>query len=189
MFTQKHSSQIEKAHKEILAAVGGEKVSAELQENTPRRAAKALMELLDAEEQFKNLNWKMFPVLTEKPGLVIVKDIFFSSLCEHHLLPFFGTVSVAYLPSEKIVGVSKIPRLVKACAHQLQLQERLTRQIATYIQEKLAPRGLAVVIKAQHACMFSRGARSQAEMVTSVMEGELKSDAALREEFWHTISR
>lgn len=116
--------------------------------------------------------------------MVVVRDIEFYSLCEHHLLPFFGCVHVAYIPNGKIVGLSKLPRLVDVFTHRLQVQERLTTQIAEALEEVLEPQGVAVVIEASHLCMMMRGVQKQAaRTATSAMRGIFQSDARTRAEF------
>ncbi len=158
----------------------------EVLQNTPERAAEALHELLDGKNELNQIGWKTFEI--HEPGeLVLIKGIAFQSLCEHHVLPFVGTVSVAYIPSKKVVGLSKIPRLVKAVSHQLQLQERMTNEIADILQEKLEPRGIAVYIKAEHACMYMRGICSNSETITYTLRNELKDNLLLRNEFFHCI--
>ena len=120
--------------------------------------------------------------------MVIVKDIDFYSLCEHHLLPFFGKVHVAYLPQGKVIGLSKIPRLVDVFARRLQVQERLTNQIADTIGEKVAPLGVAVVMEATHLCMSMRGVEKQNSFaVTSAMVGAFRTNARTRMEFLELI--
>ncbi len=122
--------------------------------------------------------------------MILVKDIEVYSLCEHHLLPFFGKAHVAYIPNGKIIGLSKIPRLVDMFARRLQVQERLTVEIANVIQENLKPRGVAVVIEAQHLCMLMRGVEKQNSVaVTSEMLGRFRSDSKTREEFMSLIKR
>ena len=116
--------------------------------------------------------------------MVIVKDIDFYSLCEHHLLPFFGKCHVAYIPSNKVIGLSKIPRLVDVFARRLQVQERLTNQIAATIREKIAPLGVAVVVEATHLCMSMRGVEKQnSSTMTSCLLGSFRSDFRTRNEF------
>ena len=116
--------------------------------------------------------------------MVLVKDIEFYSLCEHHMLPFYGRVHVAYIPDGKIIGLSKIPRIVDVFARRLQVQERLTVQIANAIQETLQPKGVGVVADAAHLCMMMRGVQKQeSNMVTSAMRGTFVSDARTRSEF------
>jgi len=120
--------------------------------------------------------------------MILVKDIDFYSLCEHHLVPFFGKAHVAYIPDGRIIGFSKIPRIINAFAQRLQLQERLTQQIADALQQALQPLGVGVVIEARHLCMQMRGVEKQnATITTSVMLGELHSEAQTREEFLKLI--
>jgi GTP cyclohydrolase I len=116
--------------------------------------------------------------------MVLVKDIEFYSLCEHHLLPFFGTAHIAYLPDGRVVGLSKLPRLLEVYARRLQVQERLTQQVAGAIQEALCPRGVAVMLEASHLCMMMRGVEKQrSRTVTSALLGEFRNSPALRSEF------
>jgi GTP cyclohydrolase I len=156
--------------------------------DTPKRVEKALRFLTggygaDIDEV---LNDALFTV--DYSEMVIVKDIDFYSLCEHHLLPFFGKCHVAYLPSNKVIGLSKIPRLVDVFSRRLQVQERLTSQIADTIREKIAPLGVAVVIEATHLCMSMRGVEKQNSFaVTSSMHGAFRSNARTRMEFLELI--
>jgi GTP cyclohydrolase IA len=134
----------------------------------------------------KVLNNALFTV--DYSEMVIVKDIDFYSLCEHHLLPFFGKCHVAYIPSKKVIGLSKIPRIVDVFARRLQVQERLTRQIADTIGEKIAPLGVAVVIEATHLCMSMRGVEKQNSFaVTSAMQGAFRNSSRTRMEFLELI--
>ena len=134
------------------------------------------------------LNGALFPI--DYNEMVIVRDIDFFSLCEHHLLPFFGKCHVAYLPNRKIIGLSKLPRLVEVFSRRLQVQERLTSQIAETIQERIDPLGVAVVMEGQHLCMMMRGVEKQnALAVTSAMLGTFKSDYKARSEFLDLIHR
>ena len=132
------------------------------------------------------LNNALFTV--DYSEMVIVKDIDFYSLCEHHLLPFFGKCHVAYIPSTKVIGLSKIPRLVDVFARRLQVQERLTNQIADTIRDKVAPLGVAVVMEATHLCMSMRGVEKQNSFaVTSAMQGSFRNNARTRMEFLELI--
>ncbi len=130
-------------------------------------------------------------IFEEKYGsMVLVKDIDFFSLCEHHLLPFFGKVHVAYIPDGKIVGLSKMPRIVEVFARRLQVQERMTQQIADTLYDYLSPRGVGVVIEAQHLCMMMRGVEKQNSIATtSAMLGEFREDVKTRDEFLNLINR
>jgi GTP cyclohydrolase I len=132
------------------------------------------------------LNDALFTV--DYSEMVIVKDIDFYSLCEHHLLPFFGKCHIAYIPSNKVIGLSKIPRLVDVFSRRLQVQERLTNQIADVIRDKIAPLGVAVVIEASHLCMSMRGVQKQNSLaVTSAMHGAFRNNARTRMEFLELI--
>jgi len=151
---------------------------------TPLRVAKSLRELTSGYtvDVDRLINNALFDVPYSE--MVLVKDIDFYSLCEHHLLPFFGKCHVAYIPNGKVVGLSKIPRLVDAFSRRLQVQERLTSQIADVILRKVKPMGVAVVMEARHLCMEMRGAQSKnSPTVTSAMVGAFRSDARTREEF------
>jgi GTP cyclohydrolase I len=122
--------------------------------------------------------------------MVIVRDIEFYSLCEHHMLPFLGRVHVAYMPAGRVIGLSKIPRLVDLYARRLQVQERMTRQIADELQNLLHPTGVAVVVEALHLCMMMRGVRKHdARMTTSAMHGAFRANLATRQEFLDNIGR
>jgi GTP cyclohydrolase IA len=151
---------------------------------TPERFEKAFRFLTSGYQQDpeKLLNGAMFTVCYDQ--MVLVKDIEFYSLCEHHLLPFFGKCHVAYIPDKKVVGLSKIPRLVNMFARRLQIQERLTNQIANSIQQKIAPLGVGVVIEGRHLCMAMRGVEKESsQTVTSAMLGSFKDNPKTREEF------
>lgn len=151
---------------------------------TPMRMAKALTELLEG----YTCDVKQFNKTFDAEGhdsIIAVRDIAFSSLCEHHVLPFTGRVSVAYLPGERIIGLSKIPRIVRALSRRLQVQERLTDQIGHTLQELIEPRGVAVVARGVHTCMCLRGAEASGEMVTSCMLGVFREKAEARQEVLH----
>jgi len=125
-----------------------------------------------------------FPNEEGYDGLVLVSDVEFTSLCEHHLLPFSGVAHIGYLPDERVVGLSKLARTVETFARRLQVQERLTQQIACWLQEQLQPRGVGVVLEAEHQCMSLRGVRAKgSRTVTSALLGGLRDDARTREEF------
>ena len=155
---------------------------------TPQRAAKALQFLTQGYNQNVEdvVNDAIFN--EEYDEMVIVKDIECYSLCEHHLLPFFGKCHVGYLPRKKIIGLSKIPRIVDMFARRLQVQERLTKQIAEALQDVLNPAGVAVVIEAQHLCMMVRGVQKQhSQTMTNVMLGEFRDKNSTRTEFMRCI--
>ena len=175
--------QLTEHYREILAGIG-EDPEREGLLRTPKRAASALLELTRGYHQDVQtlLNGAIFT--EEFDDMVVVKDIEFYSLCEHHLLPFFGHASVAYLPQGKIVGLSKIARLVEMFSRRLQVQERLTHEIAHAIEEAIEPRGVAVVMEARHMCMMIRGVEKQnSKMVTSAVLGAFREDRATRAEF------
>jgi GTP cyclohydrolase I len=151
---------------------------------TPQRVARSLRFLTNGYQQDvdKVLNGALYSVAYDE--MVIVKDIEIFSLCEHHLLPFFGRCHVAYIPTDKVIGLSKIPRLVDVFARRLQVQERLTNQIAETIMAKIKPLGVGVVIEAKHLCMIMRGVEKQNSVaVTSAMLGAFRDEIETREEF------
>jgi len=162
----------------------GEDPKREGLERTPERFEKALRFLTSGYRQSpeKLLNGAMFSVCYDE--MVVVKDIELYSLCEHHLLPFFGKCHVAYLPNKKVVGLSKVARLVNMYARRLQIQERLTSQIAQTINEQLKPQGVGVIIEARHLCMVMRGVEKQhSAAVTSAMLGAFRTNKQTRDEF------
>jgi len=156
---------------------------------TPERVAKAY-EFLTKGYQQKIEDVMNEAVFDEKyDEMVIVKDIDFYSMCEHHMLPFFGKVHVAYIPNGKIVGLSKIPRIADVFSRRLQVQERMTNQIADTLEEYLKPSGVAVVVEAQHMCMMMRGVQKQNSFaITSAMRGDFMNDERTRAEFLDLIS-
>ena len=156
--------------------------------DTPDRAAKAMAFLTQGYHQKLEevINNAIFTV--EDNHMVIVKDIELYSLCEHHMLPFFGKCHIGYIPEGKVLGVSKLARIVDLFARRLQIQERLTNQVASTIMDTLAPEGVGVVIEAKHLCMMMRGVEKQNScMVTSAMLGSFRSDRATRNEFLQLI--
>lgn len=173
----------------LLAAVG-EDPGREGLRKTPERVSRMFTELLSGyNTDLKSLvNEAVFE--SHYQNMVVVKDIEFYSLCEHHLLPFFGHVQVAYIPNGKIIGLSKMPRLVEMFSRRLQVQERLTQQIAETLEQVIHAKGVAVVIEGAHMCSMMRGVKkSEARMVTSMMLGEFKDDDKLRQEFFNHIQR
>jgi len=179
---------LEKSIKTILEQIG-EDPNREGLKSTPNRVAKAYEFLTQG--YTKNvqeiLNGAIFNEKYDE--MVIVKDIDFYSMCEHHLLPFFGKVHISYIPNGKIIGLSKIPRLVDMFSRRLQVQERMTQEIAETIQSSLQPRGVGVVVEAYHMCKMMRGVQKQnTNTITSAMLGTFKTDARTRSEFLDLIS-
>ncbi len=184
-----YSRKIEEAVRAILKAVG-EDPEREGLRDTPARVARMYREVLAGYRMSPEsiLNNAVFE--TPYNEMVVVKDIDFYSLCEHHMLPFFGVAHVAYIPDRKVIGLSKIPRIVDMYARRLQIQERMTVEIAQTLQELLHPRGVAVVLEAIHLCSVMRGVRKpRNKMVTSAMLGAFKEDLRTREEFLAHIGR
>lgn len=181
--------KIEESVFNILYAVG-EDPSREGLVGTPDRVARAYGELLEGyrTDPVKLVNDATFT--TKYDDMVIVRDIEFYSLCEHHMLPFIGRAHVAYLPVGKVIGLSKIPRIVDMFSRRLQIQEKMTRQIADFIETLIQPRGVAVVMEAVHLCGMIRGVRKHdARMTTSSMLGAFRSSQTTRMEFLDNISR
>ena len=184
-----HKTAIEAATREILQHIG-ENPEREGLVRTPERVARMYDELTAGyhTDPIKLINDAVFDV--EYDEMVIVKNIDFSSLCEHHMLPFFGRAHVAYIPDGKVVGLSKIPRIVEMFARRLQVQERMTKQIAEFIQEVLHPQGVAVVVEGAHMCSMMRGVKKpNATMTTSNMLGAFRDEAKTRSEFMGHINR
>ncbi len=156
--------------------------------NTPRRYAKAMIEILSGyrADPKEAINGAIFE--QEYSGLIIVDNIRFFSMCEHHILPFFGTCTIAYLPNGRIIGLSKIPRIVKHFSSRLQVQERLTEQIGKFIEDVVAPQGVAVYMYAHHLCLSMRGARKEdAKMETLFFSGKFREDWELKKMFIERI--
>lgn len=173
----------------LLSELGEDPARAGLA-GTPERVRRMYAELTDgyATDPETLLNGAAFEV--DYDEMVVVRDIEFYSLCEHHLLPFFGRAHVGYLPRGRVIGLSKIPRIVDMYAHRLQVQERMTQQVATFLMERLDPKGVACVVEATHLCTVMRGVRKQeASMVTSAMLGTFRADARTRSEFLTFIGR
>lgn len=192
--SSKYVTRVQDSKKDERGPVGDmfEKILKDLGEDpsregllrTPYRAEKALRFLTSGYTQDLDqiVNDALFTA--ENDDMVVVKDIEYYSLCEHHMLPFFGRVHVGYLPDKKIIGLSKIPRIVDVFARRLQVQERITQQIADTLMEVLEPRGVAVVSEAQHFCMMMRGVEKQcSSTVTSAMLGEFRRNKATKDEF------
>jgi GTP cyclohydrolase I len=170
----------ERAVADLLVALGRDPHSAHLAE-TPRRVANAYAEMLTPRE----FELTTFPNDEGYDELVLARNIPVQSLCEHHMLPFQGVAHVAYLPGERILGLSKLARVVELFARDLQVQERLTKQVADWLQDQLAPKGVGVVIEAEHQCMSLRGVRAAgSRTVTSALKGSLRENPASRQEFF-----
>ncbi len=180
-------SQIDALITGILKEIG-EDPNREGLVRTPERYRKTLEFLTRGyrEDPHKILNGAMFEESYNE--MLLVKDIDFYSLCEHHLLPFFGRIHVAYVPNGRVVGLSKIPRLVDMFSRRLQVQEKLTTQIAETLEQVLAPKGVAVVVEAVHLCMMMRGvAQQNSSAITSSIRGEFEADSKTRAEFMQLI--
>jgi GTP cyclohydrolase I len=186
--TYRHQNEaIEAAVREILIQVG-ENPDREGLLRTPERVARMYDEILAGYtvDPATIVNNALFDVSYDE--MVMVKDIEFFSMCEHHILPFFGRANVAYVPSDKVIGLSKIPRIVDMFARRLQVQERMTRQIAELLSDVLNPQGVAVVIEASHMCSMMRGVKKEhARMVTSAMLGSFRESEKTRNEFMHHL--
>ncbi|HEY5202823.1 MAG TPA: GTP cyclohydrolase I FolE [Acidothermaceae bacterium] len=175
----------ELAVRALLMALGQDPDSEHLQE-TPRRVAGAYAELLTPQA----FELTTFPNDEGYEELVVARDIPFHSLCEHHMLPFHGVAHVGYLPDQRIVGLSKLARVVDRFARGLQVQERLTKQVADWLDSNLHPKGVGVVIEAEHQCMTLRGVRAhESRTITSALQGHLRHDAAARLEFFALTRR
>lgn len=187
--TNVNADAVEAAIRQLIDAVG-EDPDREGLRNTPARVSRMYVELLsgytaDAEEI---INDALFNISYDE--MVLVRDIEFYSLCEHHMLPFIGRAHIAYIPAGKVIGLSKIPRIVDMYARRLQIQERMTRQIADILQETLQPQGVAVVVEAMHMCSMMRGVKKHnARMTTSAMHGGFRSNPSTRQEFLANIAR
>lgn len=179
----------EDLYRELLLRIGEDPTRDGLLE-TPKRMAKSMAFLTRGYAMDVNevLHKALFDV--DYDEMVIVKDVEFFSMCEHHLLPFFGKAHIAYVPNGKVIGLSKIPRLVDMFSRRLQVQERLTRQIADAIDEAIKPQGVAIILEAQHLCMMMRGVEKQhSSTVTSAMLGVFKDQLQTRNEFLSLVRR
>jgi GTP cyclohydrolase I len=186
---QECTNDIACAVQAILQAIG-EDLNREGLQRTPDRVARMYEELTAGYhiDPVKLVNNALFDV--DYQQMVVVKDIDYYSLCEHHLLPFFGRAHVAYIPAGRVIGLSKIPRVVEMYARRLQVQERMTTQIADFIQEVLHPQGVAVVVEGSHMCSMMRGIKkANASMITSAMLGIFQENSKTRAEFMEHIGR
>jgi GTP cyclohydrolase IA len=176
---------VQRAAADLLRALGADLDSEPLQE-TPRRVADAYVELLTP----KSFRATTFPNDDDYDELVVARSIPFHSLCMHHLLPFHGVAHIGYLPGERIIGLSKLGRVVEYFGRDLQIQERLTTQIADWLQRELQPKGVGVVLEAEHLCMSLRGVQKLgAKTVTSALHGLVRDDARTRQEFLALTTR
>ncbi|MSV28563.1 MAG: GTP cyclohydrolase I FolE [Bryobacterales bacterium] len=189
MTLKREGRSIETNIRELLAQLG-EDPEREGLSNTPQRVDKAMRFLTSGYhmDPAKVVNGALYSVKYDE--MVIVKDIEFFSLCEHHMLPFFGKMHVAYLPTNRVIGLSKIPRIVDVFARRLQIQERLTQEVAQTIQAMIEPLGVGVVCEARHFCMMMRGVEKQhSGAITSAMLGAFRERKETRDEFLSLISR
>ncbi len=185
--SDRNPEMLETLYSQIIDNIGEDKTRQGLI-RTPTRAAKAMEFLTSGYDKDLNtvLNQAIFD--EDNDDMVIVKDIEFYSLCEHHILPFWGKCHVGYLPRKRIIGLSKIPRIVDMFARRLQVQERLTREIAEALETALNPTGIGVVMEAQHMCMMARGVEKQtSRMTTNSMRGTFREDSSTRAEFLRCI--
>ena len=186
--TEKNLANIEKLIKDLLFEIG-EDPNREGVLKTPQRVAKAWQFLANGYKQNLDIIINNAIFSEEYDEMVTVKDIDFFSLCEHHMLPFFGKAHVAYIPDGKIIGLSKIPRIVEMFGRRLQVQERMTHQIGETINEVLSPKGVAVVLEGEHMCMQMRGVEKQnSYATTSAMIGQFRQDSKTRDEFLKIVS-
>jgi GTP cyclohydrolase I len=182
---------IEGAVRDILVSVGEDPDRDGLQ-RTPERVARAYFELLEGYSQDVEtiINGAMFDVEYGEGEMVVVADIEYSSMCEHHMLPFVGKAHVAYIPRDKVIGLSKIPRIVDMFARRLQVQERLTNEVADALEEALDPLGVMVVFEGTHSCAALRGVKKHGlNMVTTAKRGAFQTDSGLRDEFYRLTGK
>jgi GTP cyclohydrolase I len=179
--------KVEDAVKGILSEIG-EDPNREGLKDTPERVKRLYKEITSGYNEDPNeiINGAIYEI--DYDEMVIIKDIEYYSLCEHHMLPFFGKAQIAYIPKKKVIGLSKIPRIVEVYARRLQVQERMTVQIANFLNETLKPKGVAVVVNGYHLCMAMRG-KSDANMLTSSMLGAFRNDERTRAEFLSLIGQ
>jgi GTP cyclohydrolase I len=183
--------QMEEAVRTILTGIGEDPDRDGLLD-TPHRVAKMFVELTEGYSQNLDevVNEALFDVAYGEGEMVVVADTEYSSLCEHHMLPFSGKVHVAYIPTGKVIGLSKIPRIINMFSRRLQVQERMTNEIADAIIEAVNPAGVMVVVEGQHSCASLRGVRKHGvNMVTTARRGAFKTDPALKDEFFRMLGR
>lgn len=182
------ASKIESAVEQLVAALG-EKITRQGLSKTPRRVARAFEKIFSGYDQDPK---EILTVFEDRhyDEMIVVKDIDFFSSCEHHMLPFFGKAHIGYIPNGKIIGLSKIPRLVEIYSRRLQNQERLTQEIACALKDLIGPKGVGVVLEAKHLCMMARGVEKQGSaVVTSAMLGLFKKEMNTRSEFLKLIGK
>ena len=191
LYDELSQQRIETAVRQILGAVGEDPQRDGLL-GTPGRVARMYHELLEgyAKDLDTVINGALFDVDYDDGEMVTVAEIPYTSLCEHHMLPFVGTAHVAYIPRERVVGLSKIPRIVDMFAKRLQIQERLTNEIAAAIESALEPQGVMVVVEGTHSCAALRGVKKHGvNMITTARRGLFREDASLRDDFYRQIGR
>lgn len=184
-----NTKKVEKLIKELLIELG-EDPNREGLQNTPQRVSQMLKDLTKGYHDSSNsmVNNSVYTQKTQ--DMIILKDIELYSLCEHHMLPFFGKCHIGYIPTDKIIGISKIAQIIDIYAKRLQLQERLTQEIAKTLEETLTPLGVGVIIEAQHLCMMMRGVEKQhSKMITSTVLGSFRSNPDTRKEFISFIDK
>ena len=188
-FDSEKTEKIAEHYQQIIQLLG-EDANREGLLKTPERVSKAMQFLMQGYDQNPEDIIRSAMFTEDYRQMVIVKDIDFYSMCEHHMLPFFGKAHIAYIPNKKITGLSKIARIVEVYARRMQVQERMTRQIADFLNELLKPRGVAVVVEALHLCSMMRGVKKHdSRMTTSAMLGAFRNNMATRMEFLDNISR
>ncbi len=178
--------QLQYHYREILKIIG-EDVERQGLLKTPERAAKSILDLTKGYSMDPKSIIEKAKFIEDYKNMVIIKDIKFYSLCEHHILPFYGKVHVGYMPNGQIVGLSKIPRVVDVFSHRLQVQERMTHELVEALQDHLNPLGVIVVIEAQHMCMQMRGVEKDDSVTTTIDFSGVFSDSELRQEFLRLI--
>ena len=187
----KATASIEAHVRQMLAELG-EDPNRDGLRRTPHRVAKMYGELLEGYTQSleKIVNGALFEASYGEGEMVVIADIEYNSMCEHHMLPFVGKAHIAYIPRDRVIGLSKIPRIVDMYAHRLQIQERLTNEIADAISEVLDPRGVMVVVEGEHSCARLRGVKKHGvNMVTTAQRGAFREDRDLRNEFYRLTGR
>jgi GTP cyclohydrolase I len=179
MLTTKQTDKLEKLAAEVMETLGYDLTDTSLKD-TPRRIAKFQSEFFGYQDD--NISTK-FELTEVTDQMVVLEGIPFYSMCEHHMLPFFGTISIAYMPNKSVIGISKLARIAQLAAHKLHVQERLATEIADTLQDIIKSQDIGVYISAHHTCMSMRGIKSKGNMVTTVLRGSFKSDPDTKDEF------